>query len=177
MKTKNIVFLKSSVLILAMIGLLVNMAQAATATSNLSVTATVAATCTVTTAPVAFGTYNPASGTPTDTTGTITVTCTNGSTYTIALDAGANPSSAGNVTTRRMTAGASKFLSYQLYLDSPHTTIWGDGANGSSINPTSGSFTGDGTAQGYSVYGRITTGNYVPSGSYTDTVVMTVTYN
>jgi spore coat protein U-like protein len=159
------------------LALAANAASAGTATANLSVSATVLAVCVVATTPVAFGVYNPSSASPTDATGAVTVICTPGALYSIALDAGANPSTPGNVTTRRMKANTSDYLPYQLYIDAGRTTVWGDGANGSSLNPTSGTYTATGLLQSYAVYGRITTGNYVPSGSYVDTVVATVTYN
>ena len=154
-----------------------NMASAATTTANLSVTATVTSTCVVATTTVAFGIYDPSAGSPTDATGAVTVTCTPLMTYSIALGAGANPSTTGNVNTRRMLANASDYLPYQLYLDAGHTTVWGDGANGSSVNPTTGTFSADGTAQSKNVYGRVTAGQYVPTGSYVDTVLATITYN
>ncbi|MFZ3081450.1 spore coat U domain-containing protein [Rhodoferax ferrireducens] len=154
-----------------------NIAVAATTTTNLNVTATVSATCSVTTSAVAFGTYDPTSASPKDATGSATVTCTSGTTYSIALDAGAHESTPGDASTRRMLANTADYLPYTLYLDSGHTTIWGDGANGTSVNPSSGTFTGDGTDQSYSVYGRIAAGQYVAAGSYSDAVVTTVTYN
>lgn len=163
-------------ILVALLALAANTAFAATTTANLSVTATVNATCSVVTTTVAFGVYNPASATPTDASGAVTVTCTSGTTYTIALDAGANPSTPGNATTRRMKANTADFLPYTLYLDSGHATIWGDGTNGTSVNPTTGSFTGDGSAQGQTVYGRVAINQYVAAGSYVDTVVATVTY-
>lgn len=152
-------------------------ANAGTATANLLVTATVLGVCTAATTPVAFGVYDPSSASPTDATGTVTVTCTPGATYSIALDAGANPGTAGNVNTRRMLANASDYLPYQLYLDASRTTVWGDGANGSSLNPPAGTYTATGLPQVYNVYGRVTAGQYVPAGSYVDTVIVTVTYN
>lgn len=152
-------------------------ASAGTASTNLSVTATVSSSCTVTTQAVAFGTYDPASASPLDATGTVAVTCTAGTTYSIALDAGANASVAGDATTRRMLANTTDFLPYTLYLDAGRTTIWGDGANGTSVNPTTGTFTGDGTELSHSAYGRIGAGQYVAPGAYADTVLATVTYN
>jgi len=152
-------------------------ATAATATANLGVTATVSATCTLTTTPVAFGTYNPASGSITTTSGAVSVTCTTGTTYSIALDPGANASSSGDPKTRRMKAGTANYLPYTLYLESAHTNIWGDGTQSTVVNPITGTFTGNGTQTDYSVYGVITAGQYVPVGSYADTVVATVTYN
>ncbi len=153
-----------------------NAGNAATTTGNLSVTATVTSACLVVTLPVAFGIYDPTSGTPTDATGSVTVTCTFGTTYTIALDDGANPGMAGDVNTRRMLANASDYLPYNLYLDAGHATVWGDGISGS-LNPTTGSFTATGLPQAYSVYGRIPINQYVAGGAYLDTVVATVTYN
>lgn len=145
--------------------------DAATTTGNLSVTATVNGTCSVSTSPVAFSTYNPASATDNTTTGTVTVTCTNGTAYTVALDAGANAGSPGDITTRRMKANTSDYLPYQLYKEGTYTTAWGNG--GGAI--LSGQ-TGNGSAQAIPVYGKITQGQYVASGSYVDTVVVTITY-
>ncbi len=154
-----------------------NTQNAATATANLGVSATVVAVCVVAAVPVVFGVYNPSSVSPSDATGAVTVTCTPGTTYSVALDAGANPSAVGDVTTRRMKANVSDYLPYQLYIDVGRaTTVWGDGGNGSSINPTTGSITATGLLQSYNVYGRIITGNYVPTGAYLDAIVVTVTY-
>lgn len=161
-----------SKLLAALLLLSASTTHAATATGNLSVTATVSGTCTLTTSPVAFGTYDPASGTDDTATGTVTVTCTNGTGYTVSLDAGANEETPGDVSTRRMLAAASQYLPYQLYQDSGHTTVWGDSGGAILTGQT-----GDGTAQPISVYGLITAGQYVPAGSYTDTVVVTITYS
>ena len=153
------------------------LAAAATATGSFTVTATINATCTLTTSNVAFGTYDPSSGSPNNASGGVTVTCTSGSTYTIALDAGANAGGATTFSNRRMKSGSSNYLAYQLYLDSGHATVWGDGTNSSNLNPTSGTFTGNGSAQSYTVYGQVTAGHYSAPGSYSDTVNVTVTYN
>lgn len=147
---------------------------AGTTTATLSISATVNSACVVTTSPVSFGVYDPTSGTASDAAGAVNVTCTVGTTYSVALDAGANASSAGDVTTRRMIANAGQFLPYQLYLDVSRSTIWGDGLNGSSKSVGN---TGNGAQQGLSAFGRITSGKYVPPGSYSDSVIATVEYN
>jgi len=143
----------------------------AAATGSLSVTATVSGTCTLTTTPVAFGAYDPASGTDDTATGAVTVTCTSGTDYTVSLDAGANETTPDDITTRRMKANASDYLPYQLYQDAAHNTAWGD--TGGAIL---GSRTGDGSPQAIDVYGVIVKNQYVAAGSYVDTVVVTVTY-
>lgn len=152
-------------------------APAATTGGSFNVTANVGATCTVVTTGVAFGTYNPASSTPTNASGAVTVTCTSGTTYSIALNAGAHAGGASVFGNRRMLANVSDFLPYQLYLDSFGGTVWGDGTNSSSINPTAGTFTGTGVGLAHTVYGQIAAGNYVASGAYSDTINVTVTYN
>jgi spore coat protein U-like protein len=60
------------------------------------------------------------------------------------------------------------FLDYQLYTDSEHTTVWD--------NTTGQSVTGTGASSPTPVYGVITKGQNVPAGSYTDTVVATITF-
>jgi spore coat protein U-like protein len=149
--------------------------HAGTATSSLSVTATVSANCTITTAPVAFGAYDPivADATnPLDGTGTVTVTCTNGSDATITLDQGTN--AAGGSTDvaplRQMKDSGADVLAYTLYQDSGRTTVWGNTA-GTGVPET-----GTGAAQDVTVYGSVAAGQNVPAASYSDTVVATVTF-
>lgn len=175
--------LLTGILAVSLLAGLTGSALAATATANLQVTATVSAACTATATDLAFGTYNPISGANKDSSaGAVNVTCTNGTDYNIALDAGANPSTPGDVTTRRMTDGqpTPSYLSYQIYLDSAGGTVWGDGSSGV-LNPSNSTFfTGTGSAQSHTAYGRIpvTVGNTAaPEGTYTDTVVVTVTTN
>ncbi|HEV2271319.1 MAG TPA: spore coat U domain-containing protein [Steroidobacteraceae bacterium] len=149
--------------------------QAGTATSSLSVTATVSANCTITTAPVAFGAYDPIvtnATNPLDGTGTVTVTCTNGSAVAVTLGQGTN--AAGGSTdaapARQMKDAGTDLLAYTLYQDSGRTTVWGNTVG------TSVSDTGNGTAQSLTVYGAVAAGQNVPAGSYSDTVVATVTF-
>ena len=139
--------------------------QAATSTGSLTVTATVASTCSVNSPTLAFGTYNPAS--VSDSTTDISVTCTNTTPYTVGLDAGSG--TGASVTDRKMMNGAN-LLNYTLYSDAGRTANWGN---------TTGvwkSATGNGAAQVHTVYGRIPASQYVDPGSYSDTVVITVTY-
>ncbi|HEX2186271.1 MAG TPA: spore coat U domain-containing protein, partial [Chloroflexota bacterium] len=148
-------------------------ALAGTATSNLSVTATVPATCLIATLPVAFGVYDPVSGQSVDGTGTVTVTCTSGSAATITLGQGSNAASGSTdaVPLRRMTDGSSNFLSYFLYQDSGRTTVWGNTAG------TGVAHTGTGLPVAVTIFGRIPASQNVPAALlYADTVVATVTF-
>jgi spore coat protein U-like protein len=148
-------------------------AFAATATSSFTVTATVENTCTISTAGIAFGVYDPIvthAAAPLDAAGSVTITCTRGATTTIGLNSGNNgPSAVG--TTRAMAAGAN-YLSYEIYQEAAHSTVWGNSGAGlytPAAAPSS-------AARVFTTYGRIPAGQDVPSGSYSDTVLATVTF-
>jgi spore coat protein U-like protein len=149
--------------------------HAGTATSSLSVTATVAANCAISTAPVAFGAYDPVAAnatTPLDGTGTVTVTCTSGDAATITLGQGSNPGTGSTdaAPVRQMKDTGGALLGYSLYSDTGRTTVWGNTAG------TGVAETGTGAAQAVTVYGAVAAGQNVPTGSYSDTVVATVTF-
>jgi spore coat protein U-like protein len=141
-------------------------AQAATAPSSIAVSATVQATCTNTATPLAFGTY---SGVQSDSTSIVTVTCSNTTPYTVALNAGTSPGA--TVTTRRMTGAVGVFLSYALFSDAGRTINWGTTVGTDTIAGT-----GTGAAQPLTVYGRVAAGQFPAPGAYTDTIIATVTY-
>lgn len=146
-------------------------ASAATATANLGVSATVTNNCTISTSPVAFGSYDPVvthASTDLDGSGTVTVACTKGATSTVGLGLGSNASGS----TRRMTDGATNYLSYELYQDAGRTTVWGNAGAGL-YNPGAAPSK---TARNFTVYGRVTSNQDVPAGSYNDTVVATVNF-
>lgn len=150
-------------------------ADAATATDNLSVTASVAANCSISTAAVAFGAYDPIvtnASAALDGTGTVSVTCTDGASTTITLAQGANADvgSTDDAPVRRMNDGGTNYLAYLLYSDAGRTTVWGNTA------PTGLAHTGSGLVTNLTVYGRTTGGQNVPAGSYSDTVIATITF-
>jgi spore coat protein U-like protein len=145
-------------------------AQAGTQTSNLAVTATVNASCTISTSALAFGSVDTLSASPVLGTGGLSIACTNGSAWTAT--AGLGGGTGATFASRRMTSGAST-LNYQIYTDSARTTLWGDGT--ASTGTITG--TGTGSSQAVTVYGRIPASQTTaPAGSYTDSVQVTVTY-
>lgn len=161
---------------LAIAGMLTMAAGAAVAapspaTTTLSVTATVASNCIVTSVPLAFTDYD-GSGTVDGQTN-LSVRCSNGTPYTIKLGAGTN----GTIAQRLMAFGANR-LEYNLYTTGARTLVWGE---------TVGTDTMGGTGQGMSatkatlhpVYGRISNSvanQDAPTGPYTDSVAVTVEY-
>ena len=165
-------------------------ALAQTATSNLSVTASVAQRCSISTTPVAFGAYDPVSthsagtGVDLNATGTLSVTCTKNSTgVNITLGLGVNFTG----TTRRLVANGSptEFLTYELYHASattpaanctfPGTTMWGTAGAGI-FTPTGVANWGANSAKTFNVCGTVAKGQDAASDNYTDTVVATVNF-
>lgn len=140
---------------------------AATTTGTFQVSATVMASCSMTTNPLAFGTYtiNQVNATT-----TLSVTCTNGAPYNVGLDAGT--SSGATVTTRKMSGPAGALLNYALYRDAGYSNNWG---NTPGTDTVAGS--GSGVVQTLTVYGRIPAGQ-LPSatGAFADTITTTITY-
>ncbi len=148
-------------------------AWAGTATATFQVTATVVSACTVSGALLNFGSsINPlTSGVPLYASSTLSVVCTNTTPYSVALDAGTNAGGASSFSNRAMKNGTHT-LGYQLYQDSAHATVWGDGTSGS----TQQAGTGTGSTQSLTIYGSVPALSGVVPGSYTDTVTVTVSY-
>lgn len=161
--------LKSSLAVVASLalGFAVQPAVAATTTASttFTVSATIQATCLVSATGMSFGTYT---GVQSDTTSTVSVTCTNTTAYNVGLDAGVNGS---GVTARQMKGTGGALLNYALYSDSTRATNWGNTVGTDTVTGT-----GNGSSQAITVYGRVAAGQYLAPGSYSDTVTATVTY-
>lgn len=148
-------------------------ANAATATGVMTVTATVASSCTVGTSTLAFGSVTSAAiqAGNIDATGSVTVNCTTGSAYTVTLGAGAG--TGATFASRKMTSGAPvTLLNYSIYTTAGRATVWGEGTAAS----VTVAGTGSGAVQTIDAFGRIFSGQTVPALTYTDTVAVTVTY-
>lgn len=145
-------------------------ADAATASGTLTVTASVASVCLISNGTLAFGSYDPTSGAALNGSTTVTLTCTLGTPYKIGLDAGAG--SGATVSLRKMTSGGNT-LSYRLFRDAGRTLNWGNTPATDTLDATSsaGSLTNTIT-----IYGQIPASEAVPTGSYSDSVAITVTY-
>ena len=125
--------------------------------------------CSVDPTPVAFGLYSPFNVAPTDTAGTVRVTCTTVTVgYTVSLSVGG----AGSYAPRRLSGGA-QTLSYNLYTDPLRTIVWGDGSGGTA-NVT-GAFALPGAID-HTVYGRVPAQQNVGAGAYTDTITVTINF-
>jgi spore coat protein U-like protein len=148
--------------------------SAATASSTITVSVTLASTCTVSANPLSFGTYQPGQGSASGST-TLAVRCTQGAPFSVALNAGIG---GGSVTQRLMSMGASR-LQYNLYTTAAHTTVWGDGTQSTATVSGVGRGFASAAAITQTVYGQVpdTAGNVdLAPGLYTDTITVTVSY-
>lgn len=130
--------------------------------------------CSVSLSSMAFGAYNTQAPSPTDTVGTLSVSCSSpdpaSSTFTIAL----GPGGSGDTNSRVMRSGTHP-LYYNLYTNVARTIVWGDDSGGgesvaSGFPPTSR------TARTFSIYGRIPALQNAWVGIYHDSITVTVTY-
>ena len=103
-----------------------------------------------------------------DAVSTLSVTCSNGSPYSIALSLGTG-TGVTLPTARKMTKGA-ETVTYGLYSDSARSVAWGIGA-GQTVSGT-----GNGLTQSISIYGRVPPQATPSPGAYADTIVVTLTY-
>lgn len=139
-----------------------------------------AITCSMSTTGIAFGVYDPLSGSNLDSTGTLRLTCSRGLldvatvNYRVTLSAGNS-----GTTTERTLMSSSNTLTYNLYSDAARTSVWGNDANAPSGTITFGLL---GTilfgtvSRELTVYGRAFANQLVAAGAYRDTLTATVLY-
>ena len=130
-------------------------------------TASISDNCTVSATPLSFGTagllvadLNAQSA--------VSVTCTANTAYTIGLNAGTG--TGATVGARKLTSGADQ-ITYTIYRDSNRTLVWGNTAGSDTEAGT-----GSGSAQVYPIYGQVPTQATPAPGTYSDVIVVTVTY-
>lgn len=149
-----------------------SVAMADTAVAPLDVTATVQKSCELTTQPVAFGSFKPATTGTVDAAGAVRVTCTVTTPYTVDLGTGNQSSTFGTRAMASNIAANSDTLAYNLYLDSNRTQVWGDTTE-STVNASG---VGSGAQVSHTVFGRVSKNQFVTPDNYADVVTVTVSY-
>ena len=89
-----------------------------------------AQTCTVSMPAVAFGNVNVLPGTAVDTTSTVTVACSGGTSAGSRVCINIGAGSASDATSRKMTGSGSNTARYDLYTNSTRTQLWGSWKSG-----------------------------------------------
>lgn len=140
---------------------------------NFTSRATLQGSCLIAAQNMNFGTYTSLA-TARDAQANLTVTCTNGTAYTVKLDGGKS----GNVNDRRMYLNGSgpQTVAYNLYTTAARNTIWGTGGGSGSTVIGTGTGAGQGSPVTMTVYGRVPVAGTFTAGTYTDTITATVEY-
>ncbi len=137
-----------------------------------------AASCTITSPTLSFGSYDPLVAANDDSTAIVRVSCTRTIlpsetvNYTLTSSIGNGPSYAA----RRMTSGL-EILNYNVYRNAGRTQIWGNGTGGSFA--ITGSFNLNNATprnRNHTLYGRIPPLQNAAAGAYNDTLVVTLTF-
>ncbi|MEH2161923.1 MAG: spore coat U domain-containing protein [Nostoc sp.] len=152
-------------------------AMAGTAGTNLTVSATVGATCSISTTALTFAIYSTT--VPNDATASVITNCTSGLVGAkVTFGQGQYADTTGGSTDaapiRRLSDGSTtpNYLTYNLYSDAGRGIVWGNTPATGVVIPTA-----TGSNQTTSIYGRIDANQTTaPAGNYSDTVVATVTY-
>ena len=171
----------------ALLGGTVSAWAANPATATFTVSATVLKTCSVTATNLGFGSYTPGVAALTATS-TVTVSCSNGTTYTVALDKGTT--AGGTVAQRLMLeTGGTSTLQYSLCTSPavagvcPANTAWGDGNNGTVTQGGTGAGMAAVNAKAFTVNGGLPDNAFNQaaqvngvSTAYSDLVTVSVAY-
>jgi spore coat protein U-like protein len=137
---------------------------ASLAAAMLCVAPAAATGCTASTVGVSFADYDPFEPGPLESVGNIHVSCDGQASFTISLSPGA-----GSFAARTMVNGVHR-MDYNLYSDPARLIVWGEGSgNGSTVSVTA-------AEADLAVYGRVPARQNLPPGSYSDSIVVTITY-
>lgn len=134
-----------------------------------NVQATNVATCNVSTTALDFGTLSGLT-TAQAATGQLGITCTKGVNYTVSLGNGSSGGT-GPASRKMLSVATGSTINYGIYRDAAHLQAWGQ-----TIGTDTAAGTGTGLQQNLTAYGYLPAqGNPAPA-TYSDTVVVTVSY-
>lgn len=159
-------------MIARLLALIVMMTWAGGALANCSTSG--ACLCTTSLTTVVFGRYNPQSPVPTDTVGTLTISCSSPDPANSTMSVAFSPGASGISAARLMRSGVHP-LYYNLYTDPTRTTVWGDGTGGGESVTANFPAVSRGAVK-LSIYGRIPAEQNAWVGVYHDSVTVTVSY-
>ena len=128
-----------------------------------------------------FLTYNPASGSPTQASSTATLMCTyNGSSGAQKVDWNMTLTNGGSGNCNaRALPGPSASLNYNIYQNSIAGGVWGNAGCGTfpsgtmTLSPGAGNNTRTVTN---TLFGQVPIGQFVPAGTYTENLTLTVNF-
>jgi spore coat protein U-like protein len=131
------------------------------------------AACSVSATGVNFGAYDVFVATPYDSTGTVTVTCDQAPPVDVTITIGPSGTSGGFIPRQMRSSSSPDRLNYNLFVNAGRSTVWGDGAAGTSTVFLKNVKKNRPTVT--TIYGRIPPGQDVSVGSYFDSLTVTIT--
>ncbi len=131
--------------------------------------------CSVGTTGVAFGSYVTTSPTPKTANGNVAVTCSALVIFTVSYVISMAKGNSATYTPRFMNL-LGVHLNYNLYTTAGFASIWGDTTGGTVTVSDGYTSIGLSTTRNYTVFGQIPALQPVGPGTYTDSVLVTVTY-
>ncbi len=153
------------------------LASAATDTDNMVVSIQIENACAITANPLDFGAQNDVDTAIDDAT-TVELNCS-AIDSAVEITFGNGTGTGATFDSRKMTDAVSgATIDYSLFVDTTRSQALGDGTNGAAlVTDTDGNSGSTGTVQTFNVYGRVFGSQGAkPVGSYSDTVVATVTF-
>lgn len=111
-----------------------------------------------------FGVYNPVQSGDNLSSSNISITCNPTATYTIKL----SPGNSNQFSNRYMSGTTGDLLSYNLYIDSGRTSIFGDGTGGTAYIST--------TNTNSNIFAKIPQLQNVAAGAYSDNITLNLTF-
>ena len=142
-------------------------AAAGRATNQFRVSVNPISSCTVSATPLIFLIPVP-TNTNVDSTSTISVKCPPNTAFTIDIDTGLY---SNGINRRVYNAGYNAYIHYDVYKDPPRSAVWGTGG--------ARNVAGNSGVTGIvlrTVYGRVASVKTLKSGSYRDTLTVTITF-
>jgi spore coat protein U-like protein len=143
-------------------------AETHTTQQVMTVSLEVAGTCSMRANDINFGNYNPNAAGAALAEAVLEVTCTQGLSYEVTLDAGKGP---GATTAQRKMTFAGTTLGYGLYRDGGRQQVWG---NALGVDTVQGR--GQGSPVQLRVYGKIEARQIVPAGAYVDVITVRILF-
>ncbi len=132
------------------------------------------AACNVAATGINFGNYDVFATAPADSTGSVTVTCDDVPPAAPVIAIG--PGRAGTFLPRRMRhASLPDVLDYNVFTSPSMAAVWGDGTGGTAT-VAAGRVPRNRPPRPITIYARIPAGQNVSAGSYSDALVVTITW-
>jgi spore coat protein U-like protein len=125
--------------------------------------------------PLGFGTYDPLSTSPKDSTATVTVSITGAVGLLVGYEVSFSAGQSSNAMARWMKNGTSQ-MQYNLYLDPSRGTVWSNMMGATVVDSVTLNLLGT-SSRNHTVYGRIPVGQtLLQPGLYTDTISVSVLF-